>query len=77
MNKAIAWGYAHDKKSALEQLMRIEGLENYYLYYASIGEMYFEINNKTEAKKFYEQALILTSSKQEKQLIMDKMKNCL
>lgn len=77
MNKAIASGYGHDKRNALEQLMKIEGLEDYYLYYASIGEVFYEMNEKKEAQRFYEKALRLTSSKQEQQLINDKIKNCL
>jgi RNA polymerase sigma-70 factor (ECF subfamily) len=77
MNKAVASAYAYDRKTALEQLMKIEGLENYYLYYTCIGEVYYELNNKTEAGKFYQKALKLTTSKQEQQLIMEKIKNCL
>lgn len=77
MNKAIASAYADDRKTALEQLMKIEGLENYYLYHTCIGEVYYELNNKTEAEKFYQKALKLTTSKQEQQLIMEKIKNCL
>lgn len=49
--------------------MKIKGLENYYLYHTSIGEVYYEMNEKTEAKKFYEKALKLTASKQAEQLI--------
>lgn len=77
MNKAIASGYGYDKKIALEQLLKIKGLENYYLYYTSIGEVYYEMNDKREARRFYDKALRLTLSKQEKQLISEKIKNCL
>jgi len=77
LNKAIASSYVFDKGYALEQLQQIKGLENYYLYYASIGEVYYELNNKEEAKKYYEAALKLTTSKKEQQLIVDKIQNCL
>jgi RNA polymerase sigma factor (sigma-70 family) len=77
LNKAIASSYVFDKGFALEQLQQIKGLENYYLYYTSIGEVYFELNNKTEAKRYYESALKLTTSKQEQQLIAGKIQNCL
>jgi len=77
LNKAIASGYATDKKLALEELKQIKGLENYYLYHASIGEVYYEMNNKTEARKYYEAALQLTTSKQEQQLIARKIEDCL
>jgi RNA polymerase sigma factor (sigma-70 family) len=77
LNKAIASSYVFDKGFALEQLQQIKGLENYYLYYTSIGEVYFELNNKTEVKRYYESALKLTTSKQEQQLIAGKIQNCL
>lgn len=77
LNKAIASSYVFNKGYALEQLQQIKGLENYYLYYASIGEVYYELNNKEEAKRFYEAALKLTTSKKEQQLIADKIQNCL
>jgi RNA polymerase sigma-70 factor (ECF subfamily) len=76
LNKAIASAYATSKENALEQLLKIKGLENYYLYHTSIGELYFELQNKKMAKKFYETALHLTASKQEQQLLKDKISHC-
>ena len=77
LNKAIACGYARNKENALEELKQITGLENYYLYYTSIGELYYELNNKEEAKKYYEKAMKLTTSRQEQQLLINKIQNCL
>lgn len=77
MNKAIASAYAVSKQHALEELWAIKGLENYYLYHTSIGEIYFEMQNKKEAKKFYETALQLTTSQQQQQLLKDKILHCL
>jgi RNA polymerase sigma-70 factor (ECF subfamily) len=77
LNKAIASAFANDKQSALKELMQIKGLENYYLYHTSIGEVYYELNNKTEAKKYFEKALALTNSKKEQQLLEGKIQNCL
>jgi len=76
LNKAIASAYANDKESALEQLQKIKGLENYYIYYTSIGEIYFELHNYESAKKYYETALSLTSSRSEQQLLLTKINNC-
>lgn len=76
LNKAIASAYAISKENALDQLLKIKGLENYYLYYTSIGEIYYELQNKEKAKKFYEKALPLTRSRQERQLLINKINNC-
>ena len=43
MNKAIASAYAISKQNALNELQKIKGLEHHHLYYASIGEIYFEL----------------------------------
>jgi RNA polymerase sigma-70 factor (ECF subfamily) len=76
MNKAIASAYAIGKQKALEELKEIRGLENYYLYHTSIGEIYYELDNKQAAKKFYEAALQLTTSQQERQLLKVKILSC-
>jgi RNA polymerase sigma-70 factor (ECF subfamily) len=76
MNKAIASSYAISKQNALNELQQIKGLEDHHLYYASIGEIYFDLENKPEAKKFFEKALGLTSSGYEQQLLISKINNC-
>jgi RNA polymerase sigma-70 factor (ECF subfamily) len=76
LNKAIAAGYAIDTETSLEELTRIEGLENYYLYYTAIGEAYFEQGDKEKAMKFYSKALALTVSQAEHQLIESKIAAC-
>ena len=76
MNKAIASAYAISKQNALNELQRIKGLEQHHLYYASIGELYFEMENTIEAKKFYQKALTLTSSTAMQQLLLSKISNC-
>ena len=76
MNKAIASAYAISKENALNELQKINGLEHHHLYLASIGEIHFEMQNKTEAKKFYQKALHFTSSGHEQQLLVNKIKNC-
>lgn len=76
MNKAIASAYAINKQNALNELQKIKGLEHHHLYYASIGEIYFELENKDEAKRFFQKALQLTSSGFEQQLLISKINNC-
>ena len=76
MNKAIASAYAISKQNALDELKQIKGLENHHLYYATLGEIYFDLENKVEAKKFFTKALKLTSSSYEQQLLMSKINSC-
>jgi RNA polymerase sigma factor (sigma-70 family) len=76
LNRAIAFAYAGNKKSALDDILAIKGLEKYYLYPTSIGELYYELGNKNKAIEYYEAALKLTSSKKERQLLENKISNC-
>ncbi len=76
MNKAIASAYAISRQKALEELQQIKGLENHHLYYASIGEMHFDLDEKENAKFYFEKALLLTGSQREKQLLMEKIRLC-
>ena len=76
MNKAIASAYAISKQNALSELQKIKGLEHHHIYYASIGEIYFELQNKDEAKKFYQKALKFASSGHDQQLLISKINNC-
>jgi RNA polymerase sigma-70 factor (ECF subfamily) len=76
MNKAIASAYAISRQNALDELQKIKGLEHHHLYYATVGEIYFDLENKEEAKKFYQKALELTTSTFEQQLLLNKISNC-
>ena len=76
MNKAIASGYAFSKQQALEELQQIKGLEQYHLYYASVGEIYFELKKTQIAKNYFEKAFQLTSSQQEKKFLRQKISLC-
>jgi RNA polymerase sigma-70 factor (ECF subfamily) len=76
LNKAIASSYAISRENALNELLNIKGLEKYYLYYASAGEIYFELNKLAEAKSFFQKALDLTTSSSEQQLLMKKISLC-
>lgn len=76
MNKAIASAYSISKQKALEELKKIKGLEQYHIYHASIGEMYFELEEKAVAKEYFEKAYKLTDSLTEQQLLLKKISLC-
>jgi RNA polymerase sigma-70 factor (ECF subfamily) len=73
MNKAIASAYLSGRKKALQELQAIKGLENHHLYYATIGEMYFEMQERGLAKEYFEKAMRLTNSEAEKKLLREKI----
>jgi RNA polymerase sigma-70 factor (ECF subfamily) len=77
MNKAIASAYANSRENALEELLKIKELDNYHIYHTSLGEIYFDLNKKIEAKKEYEIAYKLTTSKPEQELLAGKIKTCI
>ena len=76
LNKAIASAYAISKENAIAEMLQIKGLEKYYLYYASAGEIYYELDKITEARHFFQKAFELTSSQSEKQLLLEKINLC-
>lgn len=76
LNKAIASAYAVSKQNALKELQQIKGLEHHYLYYASAGELYFEMDEKKTAAGFFEKAFALTNSLSEKELLLKKIERC-
>jgi RNA polymerase sigma factor (sigma-70 family) len=76
MNKAIASCYAIDGQTALAALHQIKGLENHYLFHATLGEVCLDLDKKQDAKKHFAQALTLTSSQTEQKLLQDKLSRC-
>jgi RNA polymerase sigma factor (sigma-70 family) len=76
LNKAIASCYAINGQTALVELQKIKGLENHYLFHATLGEVYFDMNQKPEARKHFAQALTLTFSQTEQKLLQDKLSRC-
>jgi len=76
LNKAIASAYAISREHALEELQKITGLDRHHLYFASLGEIYFDMDEFSKAKENFEKALALTASISEKRLLEEKMKRC-
>ncbi|HMF70564.1 MAG TPA: DUF6596 domain-containing protein, partial [Flavitalea sp.] len=76
LNKAIAASYAIGRKSAINELMEIKSLDNYYLYHTAIGEIYFDDGLDEQAKQCFQTALDLTTSPAEQQLLRNKIRAC-
>ncbi len=73
MNKAIVLGLAESPRQGLEKLKSIKGLENNSIYHAAFGDFYHQLKNKAQAKLHYEQAIDLTKSKSEIELLQQKI----
>ncbi len=76
-NKAIAIGYAKSPNEGIKELLKIDGLENHYLYLTALGAFYFLKKDTSSAKRFFEKALSKTTSLQEGELIKQKIKLCM
>ena len=76
MNKAIASAYAISREKALDELNQIKGLEHHHLFYATIGDMYLGLDQKSDAKAAFQKAVALTNSQSEKLLLLEKIGQC-
>jgi RNA polymerase sigma factor (sigma-70 family) len=76
LNRLIVFGELHGAEIALkesETLKDKEVLKSYYLYPAILGEWNSQIGQKATAKMFFEQAIQLTQSKAERNLLSQKI----
>jgi RNA polymerase sigma-70 factor (ECF subfamily) len=73
MNKAIVLGLAVSPQQALEELEKIQTLKNNSIYHAALGDFYEQTKKTTQAKQHYEQAIGLTKSKSEIELLQQKI----
>lgn len=73
LNKAIAIGYARSSAAGLQALKNISGMTEHYLYHSAMGDFYVDVGNIEEARTCYQQAISLTSSNTEKELLQRKL----
>ncbi len=76
LNRLIAYAEVNGPNAALQELQSIPDqklLKNYYLYPATMGEWHTQLGNFPEAKKYFEEAFLLTQSPGEKQLLLKKI----
>jgi RNA polymerase sigma factor (sigma-70 family) len=73
MNHAIVLGFAESAVRGLEKLKSIRGLEQNSIYHAALGDFHHQTNNIESAKQEYEQAIGLTKSKTEIELLQQKI----
>ena len=80
LNQLIVLAEVHGPAIALEKIQQLpdkDTLKNYYLYPAVLGEWHSQLRHASEAKKYFEQAIELTHSPTEKQLLLTKISRLL
>lgn len=73
LNRAIAAGYAYGPEIGLEELDKIDGLKNHYLFYAAVGDFYAALKKHDVAISNYYHAMAMTTSNSEKKLLDGKI----
>lgn len=73
LNKAIVIGQINGPKVAIEEILNNVPMKDYYLYHATLGELYFQSNDVFQAKQQLKLAMSLTDSNAEKLLLEKKL----
>lgn len=73
LNRAIAVGYAESPSQGVDALKKVIGLDSNYIYHTAFGDFYRDLQNTELAEKSYQQAMVLTTSNKEKQLLEKKL----
>jgi len=72
LNRTYALARARSKKDAIEEAKKLE-LNNNHLYFALLGFLYTEIDNK-KAKENFERAIDLAKTNSEKRILLEKIR---
>jgi RNA polymerase sigma factor (sigma-70 family) len=73
LNKAIATGFAISAAAGVEALKQLQGLESSQYYHVALADFLLKCDNKPEADTHLMQALLVTQSSAERQLIQEKI----
>lgn len=73
LNRAIAIGYHESPQRGIEELLSLTNLTNNHYFHTALGDFYNLCDQKTLARSSYENAIELTESKKELQLLYKKI----
>ena len=76
LNRLIVYAEVNGPQASLEEIQKMPDkdlLKNYYLYPAAMGEWHAQLGNLAEAIAYFEQAIGLTHSATEKELLKNKI----
>lgn len=75
LNKYIAISYSQSPKVAIDLIMGLKEIENYYLYHSTLSQIYNRMNDTKNAILSLEKAITLTENKQEIEHLKCKLRN--
>lgn len=73
LNKAIAMAYGGQVSNALALVMKINGLNSYHLYHATLGDFFSLLKDSQKAAQHYANAIKLTNNLQQKKMLEKKI----
>jgi RNA polymerase sigma-70 factor (ECF subfamily) len=77
LNRAIVIGQVEGAGNAIASINAIQGvdkfIEKHYLFAATLGELYSQLQQENEARNYFEKAITLTTSLAEQNLLRRKM----
>ncbi len=73
LNRSIVIGQISGPQAAIEELKKINDLDEYYLYHTTLAEFYSQLGENAQALERLNTALKLTKSKAEKKLIKERI----
>lgn len=74
MNKYIAISYLQNPETAIELMLSLNELENYYLYNSTLSQLYRRLGNIDKAIEHIKKAITMTENKQEIEHLTKKLK---
>lgn len=72
LNRAVAMAEVEGPAEALAAVLEIKGMESNQYYHAILGDLYSQLRQPDTARRHYTQAIRLTTSEAEKQLLQKK-----
>ena len=75
LNRLIVFAEVNGPQAALKMSIQLDdpALKNYYLYPAALGEWHAQVGKHVEARNYFEEAIRLTQSPSEKELLKNKI----
>lgn len=74
LNRLVAFSKVKGSSRAIAELLKLKTLTSNHLYYATLAELYKDIENYTEAINYYKKAISISTNPRDKQFLTKKLK---